>query len=169
MRTVTCTHETLVSLEMKNASLGFDPIKEAAGGEPLELNRPICTAASSFLESTNRFWIAKHFWSIYFTLTEQLYDLCSPFILAEPIDFYWTALIQHEMKNWVTLQAQRGEGEWMDADGVYSPPALLVYRHPCTPYWSPECIIYNQSLLHAEQRDIKAKGKPQRDYPFLSQ
>lgn len=42
------THETLVSLEM-NASLGSSPIKEAGGGEPLELNAPICAAASRFL------------------------------------------------------------------------------------------------------------------------
>ena len=46
------THETLVSLEMNNASvhLVFYPVEEA-GGEPVELNRPICAAAgSSFLE-----------------------------------------------------------------------------------------------------------------------
>lgn len=43
------------------------------------------------------------------------------------------ALIPHEMKHCVTLQAHRGEGERMDAGRVCSPftcspPALLVYR-----------------------------------------
>lgn len=39
--------------------------------------------------SADRFWIAKHFWSIYLTLTEQFYEPCRPFILLEA---HWFSL-----------------------------------------------------------------------------
>lgn len=74
-------------METNNASLGFDPIKEAGGGgEPLELNCPICAAASSFVGVQTDFELTNI--AICLTLNEQLYDPHGPFILVEPIDFY---------------------------------------------------------------------------------
>ena len=43
----------------------------------------------------------------------------------------------------MTLPAQRGEGEWMDSDHVYSPPALVYHL---------------QSVTSACTGDIKAEG-----------
>lgn len=120
-----------------------------------------------FLDSTNRFWLDKHSWSISSTLTEQLCDPCRTFILGEPIDLYWTALIQDETKDWVTLQPHRGKGR-VDGHRLCLLSFNLLSWFICTSahFTKAQCIIYNQPLLHAEQRDIKAI--PQRDNPFLS-
>ncbi len=96
MRTVTGAHETLVSLEMNNASFGFDPFKGAAGGEPLELNHPICAAASSFFGEhkqilnwqTFLIYLLHLHWAVIWSL-QALYSCRAHWFLLNGFDPTW--------------------------------------------------------------------------------
>ena len=143
------THETLVSLEMKNASLGSHPITEAGGGrggEPLELNGPICAAALRFL---NRKIIPDLFtWpcpSGYVILAGSLF-LLSSLICVEQL---WSDV--RCRSGWPCQRGRVRMSGWTQT--VFT---LLLHS----------CIIYSQLLLHAQGTSKRRECYD--DSPFFS-
>lgn len=146
------THETLVSLEMKNGAVGSFSLDAAGRWALLVLNWPICTQAfrSSlwFLGSRDTFSTDPHFWSSHLPLTGR--DPLRPFILGSLVGFYWLALIQHKMKDELTLE---DESWFIDTSAPFAKLSHLSVT-----------VIH----IYIQWRHIKAKAKPQRDNPLIS-
>lgn len=100
-------------------------------------------------------------------VADRLFSLSPLIFLLNSFDLTWNK----------GLGDLAGVSGWGRVDGcrvhlllchILSWTTLLAYWHLCSPYWSSECIVYNQSLLHAERRDIKAKGGSHRETIIFS-
>lgn len=138
-------------------------LEAGGGGEPLELNHPICAAALRFfwvhkqvlIRQTSMIYLLHLDWVVVWSL-QAVYSCWAHWFVLKSFDPTWNE----------GLRDLAGSQRWGREDGRRACLLSLPSLSTCTPglsaYRRSECIIYNQSLLHAEETSKQRESRGER-------